>query len=422
MKRILASLLVAAPFALLSPTDASACGACLQIPAENTQVTGHRMILSISQTETTLWDQISYTGNPSSFAWVLPVKGTVEIGLSSDALFQNLETVTPVGVNPPPRSCPLPPVCGGNRFFGLAAAEADNSAGGLPPAVTVVSQQVVGPYETVVLHSSDSSALTTWLDTNGYVIPDDFSPVISAYVAEGFDFLALKLVPGEGVSSMRPVRVTTPGASATLPLRMVAGGTGVKTPITLWVYGEGRYEPKSHPQFVIDEGQLIWDYATSSSNYSTLSQVGFDATGGRGWLAESAAPSSRFPLQGNLESLLYGTPKDSGYGDTIAEAEEALAKDLDKLWGQIPENSLWVTRLHGELSRAALTQDLFLGASQSQEIVQGIKQAKVALNEPPCPEYESCGCSFGMAGSGGLGVIGAVLALAAAAGVRRRRR
>ena len=51
-------------------------------------------------------------------------------------------------------------------------------------------------------------------------------PVIDAYVAEGFNFLALKLVPGQGVDSMRPVRVTTPGAAATLPLRMVAAGTG----------------------------------------------------------------------------------------------------------------------------------------------------------------------------------------------------
>jgi len=49
------------------------------------------MILSISQDRTTSWDQITYAGAPSSFAWVLPIKGQVEVGLSSDALFGTLD-------------------------------------------------------------------------------------------------------------------------------------------------------------------------------------------------------------------------------------------------------------------------------------------------------------------------------------------
>ena len=48
--------------------DASACGGCFVSQTENTQVTGHKMVLSVSQTQTTLWDQISYNGDPKSFA------------------------------------------------------------------------------------------------------------------------------------------------------------------------------------------------------------------------------------------------------------------------------------------------------------------------------------------------------------------
>src|SRR5512140_3614441 len=136
------------------------------------------------------------------------------------------------------------------------------------------------------------AAPADWLATNGYVVPVNFAPVISAYVTEGFDFLALKLLPGKGVTSMKPVRVTTPGAGASLPLRMVAAGVGVTTPITLWVFGEGRYQPTSFPWFVITEDQLVWDFATSSSNYKTLRQAGIDATQGRGWLLETSAPFS----------------------------------------------------------------------------------------------------------------------------------
>ena len=113
--------------------------------------------------------------------------------------------------------------------------------------VTIIAEAVVGPFKTVQLAANDPLALKNWFMENSYNIPADVQPVIDAYLAEGFGFLALKLVPGQGVDSMRPVRVTAPGASPSLPLRMVAAGTGTTTPIELWVFGEGRYEPSNFP-------------------------------------------------------------------------------------------------------------------------------------------------------------------------------
>src|SRR5262245_17564477 len=78
--------------------DASACGGCFVPQTENTQVSGHRMVLSIARDATSLYDQIEYAGDPSSFAWVLPIRGTAKIGLSSDALFAELEARTRVTV------------------------------------------------------------------------------------------------------------------------------------------------------------------------------------------------------------------------------------------------------------------------------------------------------------------------------------
>src|SRR5204863_10133656 len=73
--------------------EADACGGCFHDPApENvTQVTGHRMVFSVSPSATTLWDQIHYSGDPASFAWVLPIRGEVDVGLSSDLLFAELD-------------------------------------------------------------------------------------------------------------------------------------------------------------------------------------------------------------------------------------------------------------------------------------------------------------------------------------------
>ena len=390
----LTQLLLALPVAaavLAQASDASACGACLG-PSETTVVTGHRMVLSVSPQGTTLWDQFSYAGEPSSFAWVLPTKGIVEVGLSSDAVFQTLEGLTQVTVQSPPLNCPPPPSCGFQEGDANGGAGGAGTGGGAPP-VQVLAQETVGPFETVQLASDDPSALYNWLQSHGYLVPADFAPVIDDYVAEGFNFLALKLVPGQGVDSMRPVRVTTPGADATLPLRMVAGGTGAITPITLWVLGEGRYAPTSFPTFQIDQADLVWDWDQQRSNYTELRQIGFQATNGFAWLEEAGEPLSLYSVEYPLMDLVNYNPLESGYGDpeTGEGAMEELLADLEKLYGGIPDGSLWVSRMSSELSRAALTDDLDLGASPDQSYVNRFLQADSSTGaQPECPSFPPC--------------------------------
>jgi hypothetical protein len=394
------TLLLAVPLVALALTeahDASACGGCFVMQSETSQVTGHKMILSVSQAETTLWDQISYSGNPANFAWILPTKGIVKVGLSSDALFQNLDQTTQVTILAPTIQCSPPPGCSGSG----SPSEVPYDSGG---GVEVLAQEVVGPYETTQLEATDPMALKTWLATNGYAIPADVLPVIDAYVGEKFNFLALKLAPGKDVASMRPVRVTTPGASPVLPLRMVAAGTGATTSISLWVLGEGRYEPANMSSFVIDSSQLIWDWNSKSSNYSLLKKAGFDASLGKAWLVEDAEPMANYEISDWLLSLAEYEPQSSGYGGVPGKTpvEEAY-EDLQALFGQIPDTTLWVTRLHGELSRAALVADLEVGASANQTPVDNILQATKTTGTPPaCPSYPPCD-DPGTQGGGGTG-------------------
>jgi len=218
---------------------ASACGGEFVPPSENDSVvTDHRMILAIGPQQSTLYDEIEFHGAPASFAWVLPIKGAATVALSADILFASLDQLTASEVLQPPTNCPAAPSCG-DEEFGPTAAEgaAAVDAGAHSAGVTVTAQAQVGPYETVQLHSTDPNALQTWLTQHGYSIPSAVAPLVAAYVADGFDFLAMKLAPGKGVSAMQPVRVTTSGASPVMPLRMVAAGTGSTTGITLWVVG-----------------------------------------------------------------------------------------------------------------------------------------------------------------------------------------
>jgi hypothetical protein len=431
---------------LVRATPAFACGGCFHDPTQNpTVVTDHRMILSVSLDQTTLYDQIEYSGSPQSFAWVLPISGTATVGLSADVVFGALDTLTHTTVVAPSLNCAPRPYCPG--FGGADASAAFEDAGG--GGVQVLKQEVVGPYETVQLASTDPNALSNWLTSHGYSVPSDIQPIIDAYVAAGMDFLALKLVPGASVTSMRPVRVTTQGAAPVLPLRMVAAGTGANVGITLWVVGEGRYEPQNFPSFRIQDSEIVWDFSTQSSNYANLRQAYEEQSGDEAWELESslALPVAGFTQlvdNGGSQFPYYDYDAGSDYdpaqnADGGTEAPDQVRDDdLATLFHGMSPNDVRVTRIRSDLARVALTSDLVLQASADQSELPNMRYPTKSINAQPCPTYPPCpqdagdingdvnasgnGCTQSPEG-GGLTTFGlAVLVGVSARGFARRRK
>ncbi len=371
---------------LLNPAEADACGGCFVPPEENTQVTGHRMIMSISMAQSTLYDQIEYTGSPESFAWVLPTRGKVDVGLSSDLIFNQLGFDTAVQVLPPPLNCPSYN-CGyddGDSFGSTATSGAPNDAGG--GEVNVIAQEVVGPYETVQLESSSPTALQDWLAAHGFNVPADIQPIVASYVAEKFNFLAMKLVPGKDVTAITPVRVTTQGANVALPLRMVAAGTGAKTAMTLWVIANGKYETANFPSFTLPANAHVWDYDQQSSNRAELMDLAYKATNNFGWLTEASFTYSEAGFRGTIMNVVeFASPEQNGYSLDQEEAYKLAQEDLEVLFAGMGSN-VWVTRLRGELGRPALGSDLQLAASTNQTPIERIIQTtKFVGTQPACP-------------------------------------
>jgi MYXO-CTERM domain-containing protein len=387
-----AAALLASSAAFFAPSDAEACGGCFAPPDNPTVVTDHRMILSISKDQTTLYDQIRYQGDPAAFAWVLPIRGTVKVGLSSDLLFGTLDQITRTQVQAPPRNCP-PLNCNRGAFASSDnAGGADAGIGG----VVVNKQEVVGPYETVQLSATDPTALKTWLATNGFSLPKEIEPVVAEYVNEKFDFLALKLIPGASVAAMRPVRITTPGAAAALPLRMVAAGTGATVGISLWVVGEGRYEPQNFPTFRIQDSELVYDWSTQRSNYAELRAAKTAASQGRAWELESSIAVNSYQVKSIVENggYQYGGSQqaDKDYlpvdGPNPKTAEQVRTEDLETLFHGIAPGDARITRVRADLAHDALDKDLGFAAPSDQSVLTNFRIAGSATNQPACP---TCG-------------------------------
>ena len=410
-------------------SPAAACGGCFHEPPKSNEtpslVTDHRMAFSISKTHTILWDQVRYAGNPKEFAWVLPVRQGTTVEVGRDEFLSILDQVTAPIVNAPKIQCYYPPISydqGGGGGFGCGStassafdprAFADGSAtfdasNGFPDGgVEIIGQKVVGPYESVIVRSSQGQAISDWLKTNGFVIPSSIDPIIAYYTQQGFDFVAIRLRPDVGVRAMQPIRIVSPGADATLPLRMVAAGVGAKVGLELFVLGEGRYEATSFANALVDRTKVKWDAVQQRSNYAEQFDLLTSSSSTGVWVTEYAGKDQNGNAQNGYANActrlppvaVACAPADAGAGDGGAADSGAsdagcttvvpacnLFDDFDRANEGINPADLTIVRLRANLPPTNLTTDLKLGAAVNQSAIP----KDIQTTEFVDPKYDPC--------------------------------
>lgn len=367
------------------PREAEACGGCFAPAEEVTTVDSHRMVISLGMEETILWDQIVYSGDPADFVWVLPVPSEeVSIELADEDFFTWLDTGTAPRVQP--LSPPPQLFCGGGGGVGCGAADSASGGGEVPEdGVTVYDQSVVGPYETVTIGAENPDALLTWLNDSGYAIPQTTIATLDHYIELESVFVVLRLQPGEGVQAMQPVRIRYPGYMSTFPLKMVVVGAKGVLDLALWVISEQRYEARNYGTLRIDEDDLTWDWATSTSNYPQVFEDTIEQGGNRAWVVEYA-----------------------GALDQLPQSLEVPAEDLATARNDIAYP--YLTRLRTRVLVEHLDEDLQLAPSADASDVASLLFAPTDLNYPEVVCEDDGGCTVGL-GGGAAGAGGVALAM-----------
>jgi hypothetical protein len=451
--------IAAAAATVAAPSDALACGGCFAPPGAVQTVTDHRMVLAVSSTQTTLWDQFSYSGRPSDFSWILPVRNgpDVRIDLADDRFMQVLDNITLPTLYAPARPYRY---CGSGREADFAAgaptAAADAAANG---GVTVHREEVVGPYAIAIVGGTDAMAVRMWLRDNGFAVPPAIEPVIDHYVALRSDFVALKLRAGTSINRMSPVRVTVQGYAPTLPLRMVAAGISDKVGLSLVVVSNTRFQATNFPNAEVQNANLTWDWNASpaqvpAEDFRAAERAIFQANAGRAWITEAAMPQNAGFLQNlamNAARVLAGPdggpvcppgmtmePTDGGAGDggtgpTMRCVEPDPGADMRvALAGQGSE--VTITRMRAELAGTLLDRDLQLEpaavpAIRAREYAYGVIR-NAPPEPPPCatpgvarPTVSPIRCTALPATPGAVGMAGwSMLAAGLAYAARRRAR
>lgn len=235
---------------------ALACGGffCSNIPVDQT---GEDVLFVVDEQsdETTVHVQISYAGEASDFAWVIPVAAEPEIVLSTDAAFAALSGLTypsfPMdvrGVDSEGEEC---------QIYGTVLYQ------GLPPApplsgTSVVFQEIVGPYEIAVLRARSADELLEWLASNGYDLPATIDTALAPYIAEESYFVALKLSQGSPVGALQPIALRYEGQGMSVPLVLTSVAASENMPVRVHVLASARAVPDSYLHATIDPLRLPW--------------------------------------------------------------------------------------------------------------------------------------------------------------------
>ncbi len=382
-------------------------------------VTYHRMAIAVSTAQTTLWDQFGYAGRPEEFSWILPVLGgpDVRVQLADVRFLAGLDEESAAIAGSPPqrpaRSCPRcyypppnvyyrdcpDPFRGATRDASFSADIASADAPSYDAAdtgVTVLREEVVGPYAVATLRGTDAGALRAWLRANNYAVPATLEPVLDHYISLNMDFVALRLRDGAGLGRMQPVRVTAPGYQPLLPLRMVAAGVADHVELVLMTIADSRLEPANFPSTEIGR-DFAWDFridTTAMGAFRRTERALAAPSGGRAWLTESAATSDRWSLQ-NVATRASARWRAESPG---LSPEQDMSIALMGI-GARPV----LTRLHADLPVGALDRDLQLNASTLPDHARthAFGRAMNTATPSPCLELR---CDTGLI-EGGEGQI-----------------
>jgi hypothetical protein len=285
------SLLLILVYFILSTTASWACGGLFCNTTQPVVQSAERILFTYDPVDSSrlqMHVQIQYAGPPADFSWMLPVPANTDFKLSTERLFTLLDsTYAPIFQLNRERvgDCPLSPSfdSAGGYYNETASPAPPNEPNG--PRVQVLSREIVGPYDKVLLTADTVEVLTDWLTENGYQVPPRADEVLSPYL-DGFAFIAIKLIPTEGVDSIRPIALTMSSPAPAIPIIPTSVAAQPDMGILVHFLGESRAVSTNYAHVQINEAVLDWQNA--GSNYTDVVSQAVDEADGQAFVTDFA--------------------------------------------------------------------------------------------------------------------------------------
>ncbi|MEM9225414.1 MAG: DUF2330 domain-containing protein, partial [Pseudomonadota bacterium] len=115
--------------------------------------------------------------------------------------------------------------------------------------VTIEAEYEVGEYDILILSAEESDGLITWLNGNGYRIPDGAEEVVGAYLKRDMKFFVAKvnLERHSGSAMLRPIQVAYEDDEFMLPIRLgTVNAEGKQELFVFAITRQGRVETTNY--------------------------------------------------------------------------------------------------------------------------------------------------------------------------------
>lgn len=235
---------------LIAPAYACGCGA--MVPDRNHRIGVDR------ETSAVRWDgrteqivmRFTVRGDAERAAWIMPVPGRADVTLGDPALFDALEDLT----RPERRTRHYFWPRGDDWPFDLDDADGLSAGAPMPgsPGVGVVGRERLGPFDVARLTATDPTALSGWLEKNGFELSDRLAAELTPYIEQKWEYVAVRLAPdATDVSAggqvlggeLTPLRISFASDRLVYPMRL---SRLAQTPqsLGLYVLADHRMEPR----------------------------------------------------------------------------------------------------------------------------------------------------------------------------------
>lgn len=322
-----------------------------------------------------------YQGDLTEFAMVIPVPTAIkreQVHISDPALLKHLDAYTAPRLveyfdNDPCNEYDEIIVTGSRVMNAPVAMEAEILERAKALGVTIEDEFTVGEYDIQLLSAEQSDGLMTYLDENGYQVPEGAGRILGSYIKQDMKFFVAKVNLDEqaqtGNEYLRPIAVAFESPKFMLPIRL--GTLNARGEQDLFVYAltrNGQVETTNYRTQKIPTGQELPIYIkdTFPDFYKSMYKTAAKREGGHGVFMEyawdmgwcdpcAADPLSREELQ---ELGVFWLPEPN---KPMRPGRRMMPQAQD----------VFVTRLHVRYDAKSFPEDLKFKTTGNKQNFQG---------------------------------------------------
>jgi hypothetical protein len=367
--RILKTLIVAfAAFLCFAPYAWGFCGFYVAKADTKLYNQASQVIIARDGSRTILTMANDYQGDVKDFALVVPVPVVLkqeQVRVGDPKIIERLDAFSAPRLveyfdeNP----------CDVARNYGPLFESAEAPAAGASRAsrddrslgVTVEARFTVGEYDIVILSAKESDGLETWLQRNGYRIPQGASQLLRPYIRQNMKFFVAKVNLAEfekaGYQFLRPLQMAYESPKFMLPIRLgMINATAAQDLIVYILSPKGQAEIANYRTVNVPSDAEIPLFVKNEFGnfYKAMFQNYYVREGQKvafleyAWDMASCDPCSADPLS----------------------PEELRKAGVFWLTPSSP-SSVFITRLHVRYTRDKFPEDLMFQETSNQQFFQG---------------------------------------------------